>query len=172
MNYNSLKNRPRCYAQSHPLCRTHVLHIQLLRIHVQILSQAGPEGRGKSGADCAHPLRLLWLRGKVIYVLAYCNITCILYDHMISGMMSLMAPYTHNVGVLSNNRFICTCRSETRPLYTYTHRYVVEVLLERKGLEARMQSQFVAQQLFSMFSVLDLSDEVGRCVYAPCIHVS
>ena len=52
--------------------------------------------------------------------------------------------------------------------HTHTHRYVVEVLLEQKGLEAKMQSQFVAQQLFSMFSVLDLSDEVGRYVYILC----
>ena len=63
-----------------------------------------------------------------------------------------------------------TCRDKTI-VHTYTHthihRYVVEVLLDQKGLEARMQNQFVAQQLFSMFSVLDLSDEVGRCVYVP-----
>lgn len=52
-------------------------------------------------------------------------------------------------------------------IHTHIHRYVVEVLLDQKGLEARMQNQFVAQQLFSMFSVLDLSDEVGRCVYVP-----
>ena len=40
-------------------CAGSMYCIQLLCIHVQVLPQAGLEGRGESGADCAHPLRLL-----------------------------------------------------------------------------------------------------------------
>ena len=41
-------------------------------------------------------------------------------------------------------------------------RYVIEVLLKQEEMNSRLQSQFVVQQLFSMFEALDFADEVGR----------
>ena len=41
-------------------------------------------------------------------------------------------------------------------------RYVTGVFLKQEEMHSRLQSQFVTQQLFSMFEVLDFSDEVGR----------
>ena len=73
-----------------------VLHTQLLHcIYVQVLPQAGAKGRGKSGADCAHPLRLLWLCGKVKQLYLRINSTWLLYDHVINGMMSTWWYQTH-----------------------------------------------------------------------------
>ena len=40
--------------------------------------------------------------------------------------------------------------------------YVQKVLLPVEEIEERMQKQFVCQQLLSIFSVMDLSDEVGK----------
>ena len=37
-------------------------------------------------------------------------------------------------------------------------------LLPAKDVEEKMQKQFVCVQLLSVFSVMDLSDEVGRLV--------
>ena len=49
-------------------------------------------------------------------------------------------------------------------LYLIFCRYVNEVMLivKEDNVEARLQSQFVAQQLFAILAVMDLSDEVGR----------
>ncbi len=54
--------------------------------------------------------------------------------------------------------------------YCSSNRYVTEVLLLEQDVERKIQAQFVARQLFSMFSVLDLSgDEVGRSdTYFTC----
>ena len=41
-------------------------------------------------------------------------------------------------------------------------RYVTEVFLKQDEMHSKLQSLFIAQQLFSMFEVLDFADEVGR----------
>ena len=53
--------------------------------------------------------------------------------------------------------------------HTYKHtrhavlsRYVERELLKTEEVEEKIQKQFVSQQLLSIFSVMDLSDEVGR----------
>ena len=40
--------------------------------------------------------------------------------------------------------------------------YVERELLPAEDLEEKMQKLFVCQQLLSIFSVMDLSDEVGK----------
>ena len=45
------------------------------------------------------------------------------------------------------------------------HRYVTKVLIVEKEVEKKIEAQFITRQLFSIFSVLDLStDDVGRSV--------
>ncbi|CAI8036849.1 hypothetical protein GBAR_LOCUS20643 [Geodia barretti] len=44
----------------------------------------------------------------------------------------------------------------------YVQQYVERELLPAEDVEEKMQKQFVCVQLLSIFSVMDLSDEVGR----------
>ena len=44
----------------------------------------------------------------------------------------------------------------------YTISYVESELIPAEEVEEKMQKQFVCQQLLSIFSVMDLSDEVGK----------
>ncbi len=68
-------------------------------------------------------------------------------------------------------------------MYSYVYltcppcRYVEEVLTVQEETDASLKSQFVAQQLCSMLTVLDPTDEVGRsatttvrvCVCVVCV---
>ena len=38
-------------------------------------------------------------------------------------------------------------------------------LLVAEGVDEKIQKQFISRQLISIFSVMDLSDEIGRYVY-------
>ena len=68
-------------------------------------------------------------------------------------------------------RGVDNMRAHTHTLLINTHNipllpplpsYVQKVLLPVEEIEERMQKQFVCQQLLSIFSVMDLSDEVGK----------
>ena len=78
--------------------------------------------------------------------------------------------YLHNMGdkgselmePISVSTFKSTSQSHTQTRHAVLSRYIERELLKTEEVEEKIQKQFVSQQLISIFTVMDLSDEVGR----------